>query len=175
MPHSALMDAFGFNAEDLSANRADTLTEGQMERIAVYLKASRVNGRLAFTVCMASVIVFLGMTFILGPADEVLRALPYLASGLALYVLVFCFFIALGIFQSRHLSERRLSVVEGTASRSTRRLKQGRWTAYYVMIEGVRFQLHNQDQYQALQDGMTYRVFYIHHPPAHVILTLDQI
>jgi hypothetical protein len=169
------MDAFGFNAADLSANRADTLTARQVERIGVYLKASKANSRLAFMACVGSVIVFTGIAFILQPAVEVLQALPYLAAGIALYGITFCFFIALGIFQARHLRDRRLSVVEGTASRSTRKLKQGRWTAYYVTINGVRFQLHDRDQYGSLQDGARYRIFYIHHPPAHVILTLDQI
>ncbi len=175
MSHSPLMDAFGFNAEDLSANRADTLTARQIEQINLYIRALKARSRLALTVCMGSVIIFLGVAFILQPAGEVLGAMPYLASGVALYVLVFSFFIALGIFQSRHLSKRRLNVVAGTASRSTRKLKQGRWTAWYVTIDGVRFQLHDQDQYETLQDGMKYRVFYIHHPPTHVILSMDQI
>ena len=175
MSDSPLMDAFKFNAEDLSANRADTLTARQIERMDVYLKASKANRRLAWVVCVGTVIVFFGIAFVLQPADEVRRALPYLVSGIALYMLVFGFFIALGVFQGRHLSGRRLSVVAGTASRSTRKLKQGRWTAWYVTIDGVRFQLHDQDQYKALQDDVKYRIFYIHYPPAHVILTLDQM
>ena len=131
--------------------------------------------RLGLGACTGSVIVFFGIAYVLQPADGFGQALPYLTFAAALFIGIFIFFIAVGIIRSRYLNERHISMAEGSASRSIRTLKHGRWTAYYVTIGGVRFQLPSQDQFEVFRDNVQYRVFYIQYPPAHLILTLEQM
>ncbi|MBC7879193.1 MAG: hypothetical protein H7Y59_18645 [Anaerolineales bacterium] len=169
------MDAFDFTNDDLLANRANKLTPNQHKQINSYIKIARISTRLALSACIGTVIVYFGIAYVLQPDNGFGQALPYLIFTAALFIGVFVFFIAVGIIQGRHLRERHISIIEGHASRSTRKLKHGRWTAYYVTIGNIRFQLSSQDQYEAFQDNVQYRVFYIQYPPAHLILAFEPI
>ncbi len=167
------MDAFGFTNDDLSANHANKLTQRQHKQIASYIKIAKMSTRLGLGACIGSVIVFFGVAYSLQPADGFGQALPYLMLAAALFISIFIFFITVGIIDSRHLNERHISMAEGPASRSIRKLKYGRWTAYYVTIAEIRFQLSSQEQFEVFRDNMQYRVFYIQYPPAHLILTVE--
>ncbi len=169
------MDAFEFTNDDLLANHANKLTQRQHKQIASYIKVARISTRLALGACVGTVMVYFGIGYVLQPEDGFGQALSYLIFAAALFVGVFVFFIMVGIIQGRHLRERHISLIEGHASRSTRKLNHGRWTAYYVTIGDVRFQLSSQDQFEFFRDNAQYRVFYIQYAPTHLILTLEQI
>jgi hypothetical protein len=170
-----MMDAFEFTSDDLAANRANRLTPDQQKLITTYIKIANTSTRLALIACVGSIAVFFGIAYRLQPADGLGQALPFLISAAVVFMSIFIFFIVVGIIRSRHLYNRHISVVEGQAARSTRKLKNGRWTAYYVTIGETRFQLSSRAQFEAFQDHAHYRVFYIQYPPAHLILSMEKM
>jgi hypothetical protein len=170
-----MMDAFEFTDDDLLANRANKLTPGQQERIVTYIKIANTGTRLALIACIGSIIVFFAVAYRLQPADGFGEALPFLILAAAVFMSIFIFFIVLGMIRSRNLHNHHISMVEGVATRSTRKVKHGRWTAYYVTIAEVRFQLSRRAQFEAFREDTHYRVFYIQYPPAHLILTVEQM
>lgn len=169
------MDTFDFTNKDLAANRANKLTQDQHKRIVAHIRIARTSTRLALIACLGSIVVFFWIADRLQPADGFGEALPFLILAAVLFMTIFILFIVVGIIRSRHLKNHRISVVEGHAARSTRTMKNGRWTAYYVTIAGVRFQLSSQAQFECFQDHTNYRVFYIQYPPAQLILSVEEI
>jgi hypothetical protein len=170
-----MMDAFEFTSDDLVANRTNKLTPGQQKRIDAHIRIARTSTWLALIACIGTIILFLGIAYRLQPAEGFGGALPILILAAVLFMSIFIFFIVVGRIRSRHLYNRNISVIEGQAARSTRKLKNGRWTAYYVTIEGTRFQLSSRAQFEAFQDHAHYRVFYIQYPPAHLILSMEKM
>jgi hypothetical protein len=170
-----MIDGFDFTNDDLLANRDNKLTQHQNKLIASYIKIARVSTRLALIACIGTVLVYFIIGYFLQPEDGFGQALPYLIFAIALFIVIFVFFIVVGLIQSRHLRERHISIIEGPASRSARKIKHGRWTAYYVTIGNIRFQLSSKDQFEAFRDNVQYRVFYIQYPPAHLILSFEPI
>lgn len=169
------MDAFEFTDDDLVANRANKLTPGQHKRIATYIKIANTSSRLALIACMGSVVLFFAVAYRLQPAGGFGGALPFLIPAAVVFMTIFIFFIIMGMIRSRHLHNRHISVVEGVAARSTRKVKHGRWTAYYVTIAEIRFQLSSRAQFEAFREDVRYRVFYIQYPPTHLILTVEKM
>lgn len=169
------MDAFEFTDHDLSANRENKLTPDQHKRITAYIKIANTSTWLAVVACMGSIVVFFGIAYRLQPVGGFGEALPILILAAILFMSIFIFFIVVGMIRSRHLYNRRISVAEGYAARSTRKVKNGRWTAYYVTIAETRFQLSSRAQFEVFQDNEFYRVFYIQYPPAHLILSMEQM
>lgn len=169
------MDAFEFTSDDLAANRADKLTPAQQKRITTHIRIAKTSTRLALIACIGSIAIFFAIAYRLQPADGFGGALPFLISAAVVFMSIFIFFIVVGMIRSRHLYNRQISVIEGSAVRSTRKVKNGRWTAYYVSIGEIRFQLSSRAQFEAFQDHVQYRVFYIQYPPAHVILSIEQM
>jgi hypothetical protein len=170
-----MMDAFEFTDHDLSANRENKLTPAQHKRIAAYIKVANTSTWLALIACIGSIVVYFGIAYRLRPTDGFGQELPILILAAVLFMSIFIFFIIVGMIRSRHLKYRQISVIEGYAVRSTRKLKNGRWTAYYVTIAETRFQLSSQAQFEAFRDNAHYRVFYIQYPPAHLILSIEQL
>jgi hypothetical protein len=170
-----MMDAFGFTRHDLLANQANELTPEQHKRINTHIKIANISTRLALIACIGTIVVFFGIAYRLQPAGGFGQALPVLIFAAGLFMSIFIFFIVVGTIRARHLYNRNISVIEGTAAQSTQKIKNGRWTAYYVSIAGIRFQLSSRAQFEAFQDNAHYRVFYIQYPPTHLILSLEQM
>ena len=170
-----MMDAFEFTSDDLAANRANKLTPAQQKRIAAHIRIAKTSTRLALIACIGSIAVFFGIAYRLQPADGFGQAMPVLILAAVFFMSIFIFFIIVGMIRRRHLYTRQISVIEGYAARSTRKLKNGRWTAYYVTIGEIRFQLSSLAQFEAFQDDAHYRVFYIQYPPTHLILSMEQM
>jgi hypothetical protein len=170
-----MVDAFEFTRDDLAANRAHKLTTDQQKRVAAYVKIAHTATRFAWIACIGSLVVFFGIAYYLRPADGFGQALPFLIAGAAVFMTIFIFFIVMGMIRSLHLKNQHISVIEGHAVRSFRKIKSGRWTAYYVTIAGIRFQLSSEAQFEAFRDNTNYRVFYIQYPPAHLILAVEPV
>jgi hypothetical protein len=170
-----MMDAFEFTNDDLLANRANKLTHVQQKRITAHIRIANTSTRLALIACFGSIVIFFGIAYRLQPADGFGGALPFLILAVVVFMAIFIFFIIVGMIRRRDLDSRRISVIEGYAARSTRKLKNGRWTAYYVTIAEIRFQLSSQVQFEVFRDNARYRVFYIQYPPVHLILTMEQM
>ncbi len=167
------MEAFGFTHDDLLSNRANKLTQSQQRKINSHIKIAEISTRLALGACIGTIILYLGIGYALRPENGYGQALPYLIFATALFIGIFIFFILVGNYKGRYLREGQISIVEGTANPSTKKLNHGRWTAYYVSVGDVKFQLSSQDQFDALQANVRYRIFYIQYPPAHIILAIE--
>jgi uncharacterized membrane protein len=170
-----MMDTFEFTDADLSANRENKLTPDQHKRINTYIKIATTSTWLALIACIGTIGVFFGLAYRLRPADGFGQELPILILAAFVFMSIFIFFIIVGMIRTRHLNNRHISVTEGSAARSMRKLKHGRWTAYYVTIAETRFQLSSRAQFEVFQDNAHYRVFYIQYPPAHLILSIEQM
>lgn len=169
------MEAFGFTQDDLLSNRANKLTQSQQRKINSHIKIAKISTRFALAACIGTIILYFGIGYVLRPENGYGQALPYLLFGAALFAGIFIFFIWVGNFKARHLRNGQISIVEGMASPSTKKLDRGRWTAYYVSVGDVKFQLSNQGQFDALQANIRYRVFYIQYPPTHIILAIESL
>jgi hypothetical protein len=169
-----MMDAFEFTKDDLVANRANKLTAAQQKRIDAVIRIANTSTWLALIACVGSIVVFFGIAYRLQPAGGFGQELAILILAAGLFMSIFIFFIIVGMIRIRHLNNRHISVIEGYATRSTQKLKNGRWTAYYVTIAETRFQLSSQAQFEAFREDAHYRVFYIQYPPTHLILSVEQ-
>ena len=167
-----MLDAFNFTAEDLQANRAGMLSVRQNELVDEYLSVAKKRSRFALIVGAGSVLFLFGIAFFAEP-DQFLQAFPYLSIAAALYLAAFLAFMIVDFNRLRRLNAREVQTKEGVARLSSKKLKHGRWTAYYVVLDKIKFQIH-RDQFEALQDGARYKVFFLNHPPTHWVLSVEE-
>jgi hypothetical protein len=167
-----MLDAFEFSNEELQVNRHGKLSSRQHKLIDEYLGHAKKRWRFALIVGLGSAILLFGIAFLAQP-DQFLQSLPYMSVAAAIFLLIFSVFVIVDINKLRHLNARQVQSVEGIAHRITRSLRNGRWTAYYVTVDNVRFQVQ-REQYEAFQTDMPVRVFFLRYPPTHWILSVDQ-
>lgn len=167
-----MLEAFDFTEDDLLANRAGRLSIRQNERVDEYVPIAKKRARFALIVGMGSVLFLFGITFFAEP-NQFLQALPYLSIAAALYLLIFLAFVIVDFKKLRRLDAREVQIAEGTAHLSSKKLRHGRWTAYYVTIDNIRFQIH-RDQFEALQEGVRSKIFFLSYPPTHWILSVER-
>lgn len=167
-----MFGAFDFTEEDLLANRAGRLSNQQNERLDEYLSVAKKRSRFALIVGVGSVLIMFGIAFFVEP-DQFPQALPYLSIAAALYLVIFLAFMIVDFNRLRRLDAREVQTVEGVAQLSSKKLKHGRWTVYYVVVDKIQFQIH-RDQFEAFQDGARYKVFFLNHPPTHWVLSVEQ-
>ena len=76
--------------------------------------------------------------------------------------------------RGRDLRAGRVSQVEGEATLSTTTaVRVGQ--VYIARIGQVRLRVPRRDQWETLDEGKRYRVFYIDNPPEHVILSIEPL
>ena len=167
-----MQDAFDFTEEDLFANRAGRLSTRQKERLDVYLSIAKKRSRIALIVGMGSVLVLFGIAFFAVP-KQFIQALPYLSIAAALYLSIFLAFMIVDFKKLRRLDAREVQTIEGVAHLSSKKLKHGRWTAYYVTIDDIRFQIH-RDQFEVFQERARYKIFFMNYPPTHWVLSVER-
>lgn len=71
------------------------------------------------------------------------------------------------------LDAREVQIAEGTAHLLSKELRHGRWMAYYVTIDNIRFQIQ-RDQFDPFQEGERYKIFFLNYPPTQWILSVEQ-
>lgn len=167
-----MFDAFDFTEEDLFANRAGRLSTRQKELLDVYLSIAKKRSRIALIAGVGSVFVLFGIALFAEP-NQFIQALPYLSIAAALYLSIFLAFMIVDFNRLRRLHARKVETAEGTAHLSSKKLRHGRWTAYYVTIDDIRFQIH-RDQFEAFQEGARYKIFFLNYPPTHWVLSVEQ-
>ena len=167
-----MFDAFDFTEDDLLANRAGNLSVRQNERVDEYLPIAKKRARFALIVGEGSMLFLFGIAFFAEP-NQFLQALPYLSIAAALYLLIFLAFVIVDFNKLRRLDAREVQIAEGTAHLLSKKHRHGRWTAYYVTIDKIRFQIH-RDQYKAFHEGARYKIFLLNYPPTHWILSVER-
>ena len=167
-----MFDAFDFTEDDLLANRAGKLSIRQNERVDEYLPIAKKRARFALIVGVGSVLFLFGIAFFAEP-NQFLQALPYLSIAASFYLLIFLAFVIVDFKKLRRLDAREVQIAEGTAHLLSKKLRHGRWTAYYVTVDNIKFQIQ-RDQFEMFQEGARYKVFYLNYPPTHWILSVDR-
>jgi len=167
------MKAFGFGKDDLSANKRGKITERQRNLLSQYIKITRFNSGLAIFLTVASVLFVFGLPLLISSGSAIKQALPYLL-GTALFVLAITgYFTSIGLKRLRTLQNEVVSIREGAIRLDIKKLDYGNLKAYYVWIDDFRLQLTSEKQFKSLADGANYRIYYIHYPPTHILLSLE--
>lgn len=173
-PHARLSHAFAFSADDLAANRAGALTPSQQQRIARQAAIGSASSRLAVLAFVGSAAFFiLGAPFLISDGTVPVQALPALGATALMLLGVVGLFVSIGLRRIRSLRQAQVSTATGVVRRTTRQFRHGRWTARYVWVGHVRFQVTTEQQYAAFVEGGTYRVYYIQYPPTQLILSVE--
>lgn len=169
-----LENAFDFDETDILLNQKGQLSEKQNKLISEYERINRFGGRLSLVVMVITTTLFGAIAFYaMGIAH--LRTHPGAAysymAAFSIMWLLYLVSILWGKMRS-DVKSRRISSVEGTTERKTKKVRQ--WTAYYVTVDGVKFQIATKAQYNAFKPNVYYRIFYIKYPPTHIILSVSE-
>lgn len=168
------MKAFSFGEEELTANKQGRITARQKKTLNQHIKVSRFSSGLAMIATIVSIAVMLGMVIFTSQGPGLKQAAPYLA-GTAFLVFVFTgAFTFLGLRKLRVLQREEISVREGALRLNSKNLGYGSMQAHYVWIDEFRFQLTSEKQLKTLVNGGQYRVYYVHYPPTHIILSVEE-
>lgn len=174
--NARLLQAFAYSMDDIVANRRGSLTTRQQEIIARHIAIGSWSSRLAILMFLGSAAFFLiGAPFLINEESVPQQVLPYLVGTALVLLVIVGVFVGIGLRRVRTLRQAHISVIEGTIRCTMKHFKHGRWTAYYGWIEGIRFQLTTEQQYKVLVEGKTYRIYYIHYPPTHLILSIEEL
>lgn len=171
-----LLRAFGCRLDDLVANRRGSLTPRQQQLLARQIRIGSWSSGLAALMIVVSLAFFLvGAPLLIMDGPIPPQALPYFVGTAVVVLAIVSVFIGIGIRRVQRLRKAQISVIEGPIRCSTRQIKGGRWTAYYLWIGRLRFQLATQQQYKAVAEGTSYRIYYIHYPPTQMILSIEEL
>lgn len=173
---SDLEKIFNFDEADLLINQNGQLSEKQLRMISDYRQTGKFFGRLAFIVMFVSIgglcfiaLYHIGIDWQNNPEPIIAYAVFFSVS-----FLIFIFSILLGKLRS-DLKSGEISTVAGFAEKKEKEISRRLGTAYYVTIGNVKFQLDGIAKYRAIESNITYRVFYIKHPPTHIILSIAEM
>lgn len=172
-PNDRLAGAFNFTADDLAANRQGYLTPAQKKVIAGTRRARGCGARAAYIAMGASIAIIVAAFVLTGGLEIPLssEALPAYAVAISAFIGIFLAAIVYDRVRSRDLRTGKISVAEGPAQRRTKEYKFG--TAFYVKIGRRRFQLTHPEQFDAFDECIRYRVYYVKNPPVHLIMSLE--
>jgi len=169
------MQAFTFSEEDLAANRQGLLTDRQRQMVADQVRLARVSSVLALLSVLGSILVFVGMAVLTEQGSIPPQAIPYLAGTGLILICIAGIFIFIGLRRLHTLRAEKISIATGPLRLTTKRFQHGRWTGYYATIDAIRFQLASKRQFEALNEDSTYQIYFLHYPPTHLILSLEEI
>jgi len=169
------MQAFKFSEEDLAANRQRLLTDRQKQMVADQVRLARISSVLALLSVLGSILVFVGMAVLAEQGPIPPQAIPYLAGTGLILLCIVGIFIFIGLRRLHTLRAEKISMTTGLIHLTTKRFKHGRWIGYYAAINAIRFQLASKQQFDALNENTTYQIYFLHYPPAHLILSLEEI
>ncbi len=169
------MQAFTFSAEDLAANRQGLLTVRQRRLVADQIRLAYISSVFAGLSVLGSILVFVGMAVFAKQGPIPPQAIPYLAGTGLILLCIVSIFIFIGLRRLQTLRAEKISITTGPIHLTIKRFKHGRWIGYYAAINAIRFQLTSKYQFEALNEDATYQIYFLHYPPTHLILSLDEI
>lgn len=172
----SLEDVFKFTPDDLIQNRSGQLSAKQSEYLQ---KHNRLTGCYTWVAIIFVFLSMLGLFFVayreMGDTDQS-PALAIIGGTFGVAFLIVMVFVWIGRFRARDVRADKISIAEGQASLSTKKLRTSGGMvmhAYYVTIGKIKFQVHNTQQYEAFKPDSRYRVYYVKNPPVHIILSLE--
>ena len=176
---SHLEEVFGFGPDELQANSHHSLTPKQEELLKEYRQRQGCGLRMAsvaigITVLMMSVAGFFALQETTEAMSNAVRNSFLIVIGLVLLI----FIIALWVGSRRsHLKDGRVSMVEGAVRLREKKIRSrsGTFTAWYVTLGEKRLQVSTRKKFEAFDEGEWYRLYYVEHPPAHIILSVEEM
>jgi fatty acid desaturase len=172
-----LMHGFDFTQGELALNKVGKLSPRQLTQVKGRLKFQGPAHRISLGVFAIMAIGFAAFPFLIsGPGTE--EAKPMLI-GFAAFM-----WIALGLiafYQRRNLRDlmhARVSVIEGQVSLRQKEVRS-RYspigTAFLMQIGGKTYQLETPDQYEALENGATYRFHVVRNARVPLVLAVEPL
>jgi hypothetical protein len=169
-----LRRAFGFDAEEVEINRLGRLSARQEAALSALRASRRQRTMIALGVMGLAILIplLLMLSGLLGPRAQ---STP-LFFGVTAAIIVGLFFMGeiASFWRGGDLRAGKVSQVEGEATLSTTtaaRIGQ----VYLAQIGQVRLRVPRRDQWETLDEGKRYRVFYIDNPPEPVILSIEPL
>ena len=169
------MKAFSFSADELAANKLGRITARQKKTLEQHIRISRFSSGLAMFAALASIIVMFGILLLISDESGLKQAASYLAGAAFVFFAIMGVFTYIGLRRLRTLQNEEVSVREGALRLDTKSLDYGTMKAHYAWIDDFRFQLTSKKQFETLVNGNLYRVYYIHYPPTHIILSMEEM
>jgi len=173
-----LLQAFEFTEDDLNANRQGKMSSGQRDKLDSFRKARRMS-LIAYAV-MAGLLVLgcigAGLYMAFTRQDPTIRMAVPLALGFA--TLLMLGGSANFYLRTRDVLNGTVSQAEGQArlfSRTYRDEDNITGTGWFLKLDGKEFRLVNEAQYQALEEGRSYRVYYVRGYPFNFMLSVDAL
>lgn len=174
--NSELEKVFDFNESDLLINQDGQLSEKQFRIISQYRRRNRRFGRLALIATFLSIGGISFITLYNIGIDWQKNPEPVIAFAVffSIGMLIAIFSLLIGKLRS-DLKSGKISTAEGFAEKKEKKIKPNFPTAYYMIIGKVQFQLDEKAKYQAIEPNIHYRIFYVKHPPTHIILSVTEM
>lgn len=174
---SRLEKAYDFDESEIALNCAGRLSPRQHELLEEYDRINRLGWRFSLAVIFVCLALFaLIPLFAIG--IESLRKYPEIVYSYAAVIAVVSvlYFISY-IWGTRHradVKDRRISFVEGTA-RNHRKKKIRQFTAYFLKIGDVEFQIETAARFKAFEPNAAYTIYYIKYAPTHIVLSARKL
>ncbi|HEX2622337.1 MAG TPA: hypothetical protein VHL11_19395 [Phototrophicaceae bacterium] len=174
-PNLKLMEAFGFDEDDLAANRMGVVSERQRQKLDGLYQSRR--GWWWQTIAIILLIQGIGWVIALVTGNLVISPhdLPYILLFFVGLMLVFMLNSLYGIYINNRLKNGEVRVAEG---RAHPKMTYARGESYTLWLGDSwlarRFQLLSGHEYQALKEGATYRLYYVASVPV-TILSIEKL
>jgi hypothetical protein len=175
-PEERLRRAFSFDADDLAANRVGQLTARQEATVDAIRASRRQRLALIWGILGLALVPTVILLLVFQNSETIRRQWTmFIPLGVAIVLIAgFILIETIADYRRTHdLRQRRISQIEGIAARSSAR--HVRYLAHFLEIGPVRFEITPTDQWEAIDEGQPYRVFYIASPPKHTILSIEAL
>ena len=170
-----LLEAFSSTPAELDANEKGIITPRQRKLLDEHIRIGGCGTRAAIIAFVGSAAFMIALPFLTGDMPAATSALPWIAGTALLMLVIAGIFIAIGKRRLGRLRDPEVGMVEGVAECTIKEVGRQRWKAFHLRIGSQRFQLPTREQYDALVDGGSYRIYYVEYPPAHIILSAERI
>lgn len=172
---TALLRAFSSNLEEVEENRKGTITPRQRTLLDEHIRIGGCGTRAAIFAFIGSGAFLVALPYLMGESEEAAPAMPWIIGTALLLIGIGGIFIAIGKRRLNRLRNPEIRVAEGRVEKRIKEIGRARWKAFHARIGSEQFQLTTEQQYEAFVDGASYRVFYIHYPPTHIILSAESV
>jgi hypothetical protein len=173
-----LREVLKFSDADLLLNQQEKVSESQKLGLNSF-RQGRMISLIAFGVMFVVftlVCVGIGISILVSPDGSVTRLAILLAMG---FVMLLIAASAVNFFlRSRDVLTGKVSQMQGSAKLYTHQYRdeyRSLGMGWFVKIDRKEFRLSTAEQYGALEEGATYRIFYVKGYPLDVILSVEAI
>ena len=172
-----LQQAFAFTLQELEANRTAQLSPAQVARLEKYRQQRGCGRRMAAIAFGLTALAMAAAAFLLD-APGIEQARPYLLFVAGIVAVIFILSLVGDYLAGRDLAQSRITVAEGqvqTWSKEVKSPSSHLGTAYYFKIGRNKYQLESAQQMQALQNGRSYRFFFVKNGRVPIILSVEPL